>query len=69
MKSLLYGTTDAPAVHGKRDPTAPRSIPAGGVLDVSGVAGALRRRLEDHVDAGPAAPGAHSHRAHRRARR
>jgi indolepyruvate ferredoxin oxidoreductase len=50
VKSLLYGTPDAPVISGKRDPNGATLVAAGGVLDVTGVAGALRRRLEVHVD-------------------
>jgi indolepyruvate ferredoxin oxidoreductase len=50
VKSLLYGTPDAPAVSGKRDPDGATLVPAGGVLDVTLVAGALRRRLATYVE-------------------
>jgi indolepyruvate ferredoxin oxidoreductase len=50
VKSLLYGTVDAPVVTGKRDAEGGRLVPAGGVLDVTLVAQALRSRLEQHVD-------------------
>ena len=50
VKSLLYGTTGAPVVTGKRDPSGAVLLPAGGVFDVTVVAGALRRRLELYVD-------------------
>jgi indolepyruvate ferredoxin oxidoreductase len=50
VKSLLYGTPDAPAVTGKRDTDGGRLVPSGGVLDVTIVAQALRNRLALHVD-------------------
>jgi indolepyruvate ferredoxin oxidoreductase len=49
VKSLLYGTTNAPRISGKRDPEGATLFPAGGVFDVTVVAAALRRRLVDHV--------------------
>ena len=50
VKSVLYGTANAPAISGKRDPGGNRLVPAGGVLDVTIVAGALRNRLSQYVD-------------------
>jgi indolepyruvate ferredoxin oxidoreductase len=49
IKSLLYNSSDAPQVHGKRDAQGNRLIPTGGVLEVSVVAEALRRRIESYV--------------------
>ena len=50
VKSLLYGTADAPVVTGKRDPDGGPLVPSGGVLDVTVVAQALRSRLVQHLD-------------------
>jgi indolepyruvate ferredoxin oxidoreductase len=50
VKSLLYGTTGAPAVTGKRDTDGGHLVPSGGVLDVTVVAQALRSRLAQHLD-------------------
>ena len=50
VKSLLYGTADAPVVTGKRDPDGGPLVPSGGVLDVTVVAEALRSRLAQHLD-------------------
>ncbi len=50
VKSLLYGTADAPVVTGKRDPDGGPLVPSGGVLDVTVVAEALRSRLVQHLD-------------------
>jgi indolepyruvate ferredoxin oxidoreductase len=49
VKSLLYGTTGAPLVTGKRDRDGTTLVAAGGVLDVTAVASALRRRLASYV--------------------
>jgi len=49
VRSLLYGTTSAPAIHGKRDADGSALVPTGGVLDVRAVTDVLRRRLVHHL--------------------
>jgi indolepyruvate ferredoxin oxidoreductase len=50
LKALLYGTSAAPAVHGKRGPDGTALLPADGELDPDGIAAALARRLREHGD-------------------
>lgn len=48
IKEILYGTTDAPAVHGKRDPEGRRLFAENAELDPDAVAVGLARRLRAH---------------------
>ncbi|MEU7810854.1 indolepyruvate ferredoxin oxidoreductase family protein [Pseudonocardia sp. NPDC049154] len=50
LKAQLYGTSAAPAVHGKRGPDGTALLPADGELDPDGIAAALARRLSEHGD-------------------
>lgn len=53
VKDVLYGTPDAPRVHGKRDPDGRRLFAENGELDPDAVVAGLARRLRTRDDIEP----------------
>jgi indolepyruvate ferredoxin oxidoreductase len=57
IKEVLYGTTNAPAVHGKRGPDGRLLVPADGQVSSDRLDGVLRSVLGDRVQVAPRKPG------------
>jgi indolepyruvate ferredoxin oxidoreductase len=56
IRDALYGLANAPRVIGKRDPEGVALVPGSGALDADLLAGPLRRRLSERIDASRLAP-------------